>query len=99
MKACTRGAQNFMSKFGFLLGCHLGKLLLSQTDNLSKTMQKPEMSAVEAQSLAKSVLSVLVSDRSDESFHLFRERVQLSKVDLDVDDAQNEESSIKIRKW
>ena len=62
-------------------------------------MQKPEMSAVEAQSLAKSVLSVLVSDRSDESFHLFRERVQLSKVDLDVDDAQNEESSIKIRKW
>ena len=59
-----------MDKFGFLFGCHLGKHLLSQTDNLSKTIQKPEMSAVEAQSLTKSVLSVLVSDRSDERFQL-----------------------------
>ena len=59
-----------MDKFGFLFGCHLGKRLLSQTDNLSKTIQKPETSAVEAQSLTKSVLSVLVSDRSDEKFQL-----------------------------
>ena len=51
-----------MDKFGFLFGCRLGKRLLSQTDNLSKTIQKPEMSAVEAQSLTKSVLSVPVSD-------------------------------------
>ena len=59
-----------------------------QIDNLSKTIQKLETSAIEAQSLAKNVLSVLVSDRSDESFQLFWEKVQLSKVDLDVDDVQ-----------
>ena len=46
------------------------------------------MSAVEAQSLSKSVLSVSVSNRSNESFQLFWERVQLSKVDLDINDAQ-----------
>ena len=48
-----------------------GRLLLFQTDNLSKTIQKSETSAVEAQSLAKSLLSVLVSDPSDESFQFF----------------------------
>ena len=76
-----------MGKFGFLFGCHLGKLLLSQTYNLLKTIQKPETSAVKAQSLAKSLLSVLVTHLM-KSFQLFQERVQLSKVDLDVDDAQ-----------
>ena len=88
MKARIRGIQSFMGKFGFQFGCHLRKRLLPRTDNLSKTIQKPETSAVEAQSLAESFLSVLVSDRSDETFQLFWERVQLSKVDLDVDDTQ-----------
>ena len=88
MKAFTRGVQSFMGKFGFLFGWRLGKLLLFQIDNLSKTIQKPETSAVEAQSLAKNALSVLVSDQSDESFQLFWEKVQLSKVDLDVDDVK-----------
>ena len=91
-----------MDKFGFLFGCHLGKRLLSQTDNLSKTIQKPETSAVEAQSLTKSVLSVLVSDRSDERFQLSWQRLRLSKVDFNVDDTQvskKEESVIKIQKW
>ena len=87
MKVCIRGVQSFMGKFGFLFDCHLGKLLLSQTENLSKTIQKPETSAVEAQSLAKSILSVLVSDRSVKAFSSFG-RVLLSKIDLDVDDAQ-----------
>ena len=87
MKAHIWGAQSFMGKFGFLFSYHLVKRLLSQTDNLSKTIQNPETSAVEAQSLAKSVLSVSVSDRSNENFQLFWERVQLSKVDLDINDA------------
>ena len=88
MNACIRSAQSFMGKLGFLFGCHLGKLLLSQTDNLSKTVKKTETSIIEVQSLAKNVLSVLLSDRSDESFQVFWERVQLSKADFDVDDAQ-----------
>ena len=84
MNACIRSVQSFMGKLGFLSGCHLGKLLLSQTDNLSKTFKKTETSTIEVHSLAKGVLSVLLSDRSDESFQLFWERVQL----FDVDDAQ-----------
>ena len=87
MKARIWDVQNFMGKFVFLFGCQLGKLL-SQTDNLSKTIQKPVTSAVEAQSLAKSILTALVSDQSDENFQVFRERIQLSKVDLDVNDSQ-----------
>ena len=77
-----------MGKFGFLFGCQLGKLLLSQTHNHSKTIQKPVTSAVEAQSLAKSILSVLVSDQPDENFQVLWERIQLSKVHLDVNDSQ-----------
>ena len=88
MNACIRSVQSFMGKLGFLSGCHLGKLLLFQTDDLSKTVKKTETSTIEVQSLAKGVLSVLLSDRSEESFQLFWERVQLSKADLDVDDTQ-----------
>ena len=68
MKARIRGVQSFIAKVGFLFACHFGKHLLSQTDNLSKTIQKHETSAVEAQPLAKSVLSVLVSNQSNENF-------------------------------
>ena len=32
MTARIRGVKSFMGKFGFLFGCHLGKLS-SQTDN------------------------------------------------------------------
>ena len=52
MKARIWSVQSFMDKFSFLFGCHLGKLLLSQTENLSKTIQRPETSAVEAQTSA-----------------------------------------------
>ena len=61
MKAHIQGVKRFMDKFGFIFSCHLGKLLLSQAENLLKTIQKPEATAVEAQSLPKSVLSVPVS--------------------------------------
>ena len=59
MKAHIRVVQSFMGKFGFLFGCHLGNFCLKQTI-FKKKIQKPVTSAVEAQSLAKSVLSILV---------------------------------------
>ena len=87
MKARIRGVQSFIGKFDFLFDCHLENSCCLKQKNLSETIQKLEKSAAEAQSLAKNVFSVLVSDRSDESFQLFWERIQVSKVDLDVDDA------------
>ena len=74
-------------KIWLLVWLPLGKYSVV-SNRLSKTIQKLETSAIEAQSLAKSILIVLVSDRSDESFQLFWERVQLSKANLDVDDTQ-----------
>ena len=78
IKARIRSVQSFMGKFGFLFGCYLGKLLLSQTYNLLKTIQKPETSAVKAQSLAKSLLSVLVTHLM-KAFSSFRKEVSSPK--------------------
>jgi len=73
MKARIIGCESQMSQFPFLFGCHLGAKLLKQTDNLSATLQTSEMSAVEAQELAKLVLEVLKKDRSNDNFDLFWE--------------------------
>lgn len=87
MKARMIGAQTAMGKFSFLFGCLLGKKVLMQTDNLSRTLQSPELSAAEAHQVTKAVLCNLEKDRSDESFDSFWETVNTTKNDLDIDDA------------
>ena len=49
----------------------LGKLILSHTDNLSKTLQHKEFSASEGQEVAMLTIRTLESIRNAESFDLF----------------------------
>ena len=48
MKARIQGVAAQMKKFEFFFGVSLGLLILRHTDNLSRTMQKSDMSAAEA---------------------------------------------------
>lgn len=50
-----------MGKFDFLFGVSLGALILTHSDNLSKTLQHKVMSAAEGQHIAQLTLSVLKS--------------------------------------
>ena len=49
------GAQSKMNTFDFLFGCLLGKIILKQTDNLSKSLQSPTLSAAECQEIAEPI--------------------------------------------
>lgn len=47
------GVKANMKTFDFVFGLVLGQRLLAHTDNLSKTMQSPKMTASEAQHVAE----------------------------------------------
>ena len=68
MKARVIGAQSCMEKFSFHFSCLLGEQVLRQTANLSKSLQSPDISAVEGQEMAANVLDALKSKRSDDQF-------------------------------
>lgn len=71
MKARIIGVQAVMKTFSFFFGCCLGELLLRQTDNLSKALQDPRLSAAEGQVLAENVIETIRKDRTDERFEIF----------------------------
>ena len=52
---------------------------MNQTDNLSRTLQKPTLPAVEAHDLALKVLGVLRKERSDECFKEFWKKLFSNK--------------------
>ena len=71
MKARTIGVQSVMQQFSFFFGCCLGERVLMQTDNLSRSLQDPKISAALGNQLADDVLKTLCKDRTDQSFDLF----------------------------
>ncbi|KAJ8028305.1 Zinc finger MYM-type protein 1 [Holothuria leucospilota] len=86
MKARINGVKSVMPTFKFLFGASLGAMILRQTDNLSRTLQDPKLSAAEGQSVAKDVVKTLRKDRRDESFEFFWEQVLQRKETLGVED-------------
>ena len=60
-----------MSKFKYYFGARLGIEILSHTDDLSRALQNPSLSAAEAHQNAKRVISILNDQRSDAQFDLF----------------------------
>ena len=54
-----------MKSFDLFFGVSLGELLLSHSDNLSKTLQLTSMSAVEGQKIADMTVCTLKSIRTD----------------------------------
>ena len=87
MKGRIIGAQSSMRKFSFLFGCLLGEKVLMQTDNLSRSLQSPELSAIEAHQLAEAVMASLQKERNDSMFERFWVSVCKKRDELEIDDA------------
>lgn len=91
MKGRIIGAQSVTKTFSFLFGCILGEKILLQTDNLSRTLQSPKLSAVEAHQLSNAVVNKkkLEKERSDDKeFSKFWVFVNKKKEELGIDDPQ-----------
>ena len=85
MKGRIIGAKSNMKSFDFLFGCSLGQLILKQTDNLSRTLQDPTLSAAQGQAVAEDVATTLAKDRNNESFELFWRRLELRREALAIE--------------
>ena len=81
---CIRDRFNtFSYLFGYI---SLGKLLLRHSDNLSKTLQSPKLSAAESQRIASTTVKALQSIRDDTYFDLFWQKVESLRSSLDVEE-------------
>ena len=85
MKARIRGVAAQMQKFDFFFGVSLGLLVLQHTDNLSRSLQKQDISAAEGQHTAVMTLSTLKSLRNDACFDLFWQKTTTSAEGLHVE--------------
>ncbi len=74
MKARINGVASQMKTFDYYFGICLGHLILKHSDNLSRALQKSDISASEGQEVASMTLKVLKSIRSDDMFKLLWER-------------------------
>ena len=84
MKGRIIGAQTNMKKVSFLFGSLLGEKVLMQTDNLSRSLQSPELSAIEAHQLAETVIGSLQQERNEATFNSFRDTVCNKRDELDI---------------
>ncbi len=74
MKARINGVASQMKTFDYYFGICLGHLILKHRDNLSRALQKSDISASEGQEVASMTLKVLKSIRSDDMFKFFGKR-------------------------
>ena len=70
IKARIQGVAAQMKAFHFFFGVSLGFLIVQQSDNLSRTMQRANMSAA-GQEVVAMTLSTLASLRNESSFGMF----------------------------
>ena len=84
MKARIREVMTVMKTFDLIFCCCLGERILKQKDNLSKTLQRKDISAAEGQSLESQVVTVMKKSRNSEMYELFWERVLKRQTQLDV---------------
>ena len=75
-----------MTNFSYLFGVILGEYILTHTDNLSKTLQNPSLTASEGYSIAELTCQILERIRSDEAYNLFWGKVLSVQAKLDVSD-------------
>ena len=80
------GVQHCMSTFEYFFGVMLGEMILKHTDNLSKTLQDPKLSASEGQQLADLTRKTLEKLRTEGSFDLFWSKVTSKQQTLEVSD-------------
>ncbi len=88
IRARIIGVEAQFKTFRYFFGVHLGELILQHTDNLSRTLQSPEMSASEGANVAAMAVATLETIRSDAGFDAFWEIVMLHKRDVDIDEPE-----------
>uniref|UniRef100_A0A8W8J9Y5 HAT C-terminal dimerisation domain-containing protein n=1 Tax=Magallana gigas TaxID=29159 RepID=A0A8W8J9Y5_MAGGI len=83
---CSRiiGVKTQMQSFDVLFGVSLGYEILRHTDNLSRTLQKKDLSAAEGQHITELSLTTLSEMRNKDSFDTFWESLNNKLDDLDV---------------
>lgn len=79
-----QGVSSQMKTFQFFFGMHLAEMVLKHTDNLSKTLQKPELSSLQGYELAMSTVKTLQSTRTESNFDLFWEKVNRLRSSVTV---------------
>lgn len=84
MKARINGVASQMRSFNYFYGVCLGHLILRHSDNLSKTLQKTDISAAEGQEVTSMTLTSLQLIRNDSNFQLFWQRVCMEAQKFDV---------------
>ena len=85
VKARIIGVQAQFKKFSYFFGVLLGELILQHSDNLSKALQSPKLSASEGQRIAAMTVKTLQSLRSDSNFDLFWRKVEITRQKFDID--------------
>ena len=75
LKARIRGIKVYTKKFKYIFGIHLAEMILAHTDNLNQTLQGTQMTAIDAQVLARGTVATLESIRSQQSFDCFWEKL------------------------
>ena len=89
MRSRIRGISLFMRKFDFLFGVMFEECLLGHSDNLSKALQSPNISAAEGQKMATLTVKTLTKTlRNDAAFGLFWEKVNVKGKALDISKPQ-----------
>ena len=87
MKCRLLGVSSQMKTFNYFFGVMLGQLVLVHCDNLSRTLQKRNVSAAEGQMVANLTVQTLEKIRSEENFKLFLgEKVNFYRSNLEVSD-------------
>ena len=87
MKSWIIGVQSQMSSYNLLFGLHLCLVILQLTDSLSRTLQKPTLSAADGQSTPSLTVKTLESMRLDEAFSLFFVKVEVDQKSTGTDEA------------
>ena len=75
-----------MMKFDFFFGVMLGRTVLSHSDNLSRTLQKADISASEGQNIAKMIVRCLKTLRTDNNFAFFWSKITRKTNQLNIDE-------------
>lgn len=84
-KARVGGVQAQMRTFEYFFGLRLGILILRHSDNLSASLQAKDLYAAKAKHTANKTLATIKKLRTDRSFELFWDDVNLKAKKLDID--------------
>ena len=75
-----------MKTFNYYFGVKVLSMLLGHSDNLSKTIQNPALSATDAKRFANCTIQTLEKMRADEQFNLLWQNISARAKSLDLPD-------------